>query len=195
MEVHWCASAQHRVSFLSNSCVAQLLFGWRLFYSPHYSLSYRTKGLQDKLQSFGCQRKSDATFENPEDLGISLCRLRFEDIWVSLAAPTVCLDYQTKDEGPMTVLGVTIGKAEEHASEPAEACLSDWRRDCDAIVLELPGGDQLSARLRELGILPGTLIRVLRTGAHLVVQTGDTRLALRREDCDGVRVGAVPAVI
>jgi len=126
---------------------------------------------------------------------VSLCRLRFEDIWVSLAEPTVCLDYQTKDEDPMTVLGVTIGKAEEHASEPAEACLSDWRRDCNAIVLELPGGDQLSARLRELGILPGTLIRVLRTGAHLVVQTGDTRLALRREDCDGVRVGAVPAVI
>jgi len=27
-----------------------------------------------------------------------------------------------------------------------------------------------------------------------VVQTGDARLALRREDCSAVRVGAVPAV-
>ena len=94
----------------------------------------------------------------------------------------------------MTVLGVTIGEPQKHVEEPSEACLSDWRRDCDAIVLELPGGDRLSARLRELGILPGTLIRVLRTGAHLVVQTGDARLALRREDCSAVRVGAVPAV-
>ena len=92
----------------------------------------------------------------------------------------------------MTVLGVTIGTPAEPPIEPAEAFLCDWRRDCDAIVLDLPGGDRLSARLRELGILPGTRVRVLRTGTHLVVQTGDARLALRREDCGAVRVGAIP---
>ena len=93
----------------------------------------------------------------------------------------------------MTVLGVTFGAPSKPAIEPDGAFLSDWRRDCDAIVLDLPGGDQLSARLRELGVLPGTRLRVLRTGAHLVVQTGDARLALRREDCSAVRVGMIPA--
>ena len=93
----------------------------------------------------------------------------------------------------MTVLGVTFGQPSMPVIEPDESSLSDWRRNCDAIVLDLPGGDQLSARLRELGILPGTRLRVLRTGTHLVVQTGDARLALRREDCSAVRVGAIPA--
>ena len=73
---------------------------------------------------------------------------------------------------------------------PEEGRLSEWRRDAEAVVVDLPGTDRLSARLRELGILPGVRLRVLRTGSRLVVQIGEDRLALRRADAAAILVSA-----
>ena len=73
---------------------------------------------------------------------------------------------------------------------PEKGWLSEWRRDTEAIVVELPGTDRLSARLRELGVLPGAHLRVLRTGSRLVVQIGEARLALRRADAAAIQVCA-----
>ena len=42
--------------------------------------------------------------------------------------------------------------------------LSEWRRGRDAIVVDVPWADRLSCRLREMGLLPGVRLRVLRTG-------------------------------
>ena len=76
---------------------------------------------------------------------------------------------------------------------PTEGTLSDWRRDTDAVVVDLPWADRLSTRLRELGILPGVRLRVLRTGTRLVIQIGEARLALRRTDAAAIRVCAADA--
>ncbi|MEE2657725.1 MAG: ferrous iron transport protein A [Candidatus Latescibacterota bacterium] len=69
-----------------------------------------------------------------------------------------------------------------------EVALSDLQRDRDALVVDLPWTDRLSLRLRELGLLPGTRVRVLRTGSRLVIQIGEARLALRRADAAAIRV-------
>ena len=56
------------------------------------------------------------------------------------------------------------------------------------IVTEVAGTSPLSTRLRELGLLPGVRVRVLRAGSSLVIQIGETRLAVRRDDADAIRV-------
>ena len=86
------------------------------------------------------------------------------------------------------VLGWFRGDGKEPL--PEKGWLSDWRRDAEAIVVDLPGADRLSARLREQGILPGVHLRVLRTGSRLVVQIGEARLALRRADAAAIQVCA-----
>lgn len=75
-----------------------------------------------------------------------------------------------------------------------EGALSEWRRGRDAIVVDVPCGDRLSCRLRELGLLPGVRLRVLRTGTRLVIQIGEARLALRRADAAAIRVVAADPV-
>ena len=73
---------------------------------------------------------------------------------------------------------------------PDQARLSDWYRGRDAVVVDIPWTDRLSCRLREMGLLPGARLRVLRTGTRLVIQLGEARLALRRADAAAIRVAA-----
>ena len=75
-------------------------------------------------------------------------------------------------------------------SNLSEGALSEWRRGRDAIVVDVPWADRLSCRLREMGLLPGVRLRVLRTGTRLVIQIGEARLALRRADAAAIRVTA-----
>ena len=72
-----------------------------------------------------------------------------------------------------------------------QSSLSEWRRGRDAVVIDVPWADRLSCRLREMGLLPGVRLRVLRTGSRLVIQVGEARLALRRADAVAIRVAAV----
>ena len=81
-------------------------------------------------------------------------------------------------------------QADAEARPPEKGRLSEWRRDAEAVVVDLPGTDRLAVRLRELGILPGVRLRVLRTGSRLVVRIGEDRLALRRADAAAILVSA-----
>ncbi len=74
-----------------------------------------------------------------------------------------------------------------------DGLLSEWREGDEALVVEVNGTSNLSARLRELGLTPGARIRVLRHGCPLVVQIGQGRLAMRRHDAAAVRLRAVSA--
>ena len=76
----------------------------------------------------------------------------------------------------------------------SEGALSEWRRGRDAIVVDVPWADRLSCRLREMGLLPGVRLRVLRTGTRLVIQIGEARLALRRADAAAIRVTAADPI-
>ena len=72
------------------------------------------------------------------------------------------------------------------ASSPLD--LSQLPRHSEAVVAEVSAPARLAARLRELGFLPGEHLRVLRSGTALIVQIGQTRLALRRRDAAAVRL-------
>lgn len=82
------------------------------------------------------------------------------------------------------------------AATPAtEVSLSSWQPGDEGVVTAVPGTSRLLSRLRELGVVPGVRIRVLRTGASLVIQVGEGRLCLRRSDAVPILVsaGEVPA--
>jgi Fe2+ transport system protein FeoA len=49
------------------------------------------------------------------------------------------------------------------------------------IVAEL-GRAQINDRLRELGLIPGTWVKVVMAGSPMLIQAGETRICLRRED-------------
>ncbi len=66
--------------------------------------------------------------------------------------------------------------------------LSNWHAGNEGTVAEVSGPARFAARLRELGLLPGVRVRLLRTGSALVVQVGETRLAIRRRDAEAIRV-------
>ena len=97
---------------------------------------------------------------------------------------------------------ITLLRTPRHAADVVAAddashtngTLSEWRRGRDAIVVDVPWADRLSCRLRELGLLPGVRLRVLRTGSRLVIQIGEARLALRRADAAAIRVTAADPV-
>jgi len=73
---------------------------------------------------------------------------------------------------------------QNHSSAPLSHCAVGSQN----IVTEVAGTSPLSTRLRELGLLPGVRVRLLRAGSSLVIQIGETRLAVRRDDADAIRV-------
>ena len=58
------------------------------------------------------------------------------------------------------------------------------------MITEVAGSTRLAARLRELGVIPGQRIRVLRAGCPLIVQVGEGRFGMRRRDAATIRVSA-----
>ena len=66
--------------------------------------------------------------------------------------------------------------------------LSSLSRGEEAKILEVRGSSLFAARLRELGFTPGVSIRVMRSGWTVVVQIGEGRLCLRRQDAASVLI-------
>lgn len=79
--------------------------------------------------------------------------------------------------------------AHSSANNPSSS-LSNWHAGNEGTVAEVAGPARFAARLRELGLLPGARVRLLRAGSALVVQIGETRLAIRRSDAAAIRVCA-----
>ena len=76
------------------------------------------------------------------------------------------------------------------AMPAVEASLASWLPGDEGVVTAVPGTSRLLSRLRELGLVPGVRIRVLRTGTSLVIQVGESRFCLRRTDTVPIRVSA-----
>ena len=72
---------------------------------------------------------------------------------------------------------------------PLTACASGD----EALVIDLAVDSQLSARLRELGMVPGARVRVARAGQPLILELEETRFCLRGEEADGILVRLVEA--
>ena len=60
--------------------------------------------------------------------------------------------------------------------------LSIWSRGDEGTIEGISGANQLAARLREVGAMPGVPVRVLRVGSTVVIQVGSSRFCLRKTD-------------
>jgi Fe2+ transport system protein FeoA len=60
--------------------------------------------------------------------------------------------------------------------------LSIWGRGDEGTIEGVLGANQLAARLREIGAMPGVPVRVLRVGSTVVIQVGSSRFCLRKTD-------------
>ena len=89
-------------------------------------------------------------------------------------------------------MSAIIQRLDESAA--AEWPLSDWARQAVAVVVEVVGSDLLANKLRELGVIPGAHLRILRAGENLIIQIDEGRFAIRRRDAAAIRVSAPPAV-
>ena len=68
--------------------------------------------------------------------------------------------------------------------------LTTWPKGNEGWVVEVSGLSRLSARLRELGVVPGTRIRILRSGCPTVIQVEEGRYCLRQKDAEMIRIGS-----
>ena len=68
-----------------------------------------------------------------------------------------------------------------YATESATP-ISLWGRGDEGTIEGISGTDQLAARLREVGAMPGVPVRVLRVGRTVVIQVGSSRFCLRKTD-------------
>lgn len=73
------------------------------------------------------------------------------------------------------------------------AHLSTWKSGDEGTVTGLEGSSPLAGRLQELGVIPGARIRVVQHGSPMLIQVGDSRLCLRREDASGIHAQAAAA--
>ncbi len=82
-----------------------------------------------------------------------------------------------------------LGGAETHSTPSA---LSHWPVGKEGVITAVPGTSKLFSRLREMGVVPGVRIRVLRSGTSLVIQVAEGRLCLRRKDAAPILVSSQP---
>lgn len=71
--------------------------------------------------------------------------------------------------------------------------LSNWRCGREAVVTAVTGASRFACRLREIGVVPGVRIRVLRTGSTLVIQVEEGRFCMRRRDAFTIHVRSAAA--
>lgn len=69
-----------------------------------------------------------------------------------------------------------------------DVALTDCTDGDEVFVVALDDDSPLSARLRVLGVMAGVPIRVARAGSPLIIEVGDSRLCLRANEAESVRV-------
>ena len=90
----------------------------------------------------------------------------------------------------MNVHGTSPGRQNEAVTN-----LSDCGLDVEAEVVEAPCNTAVETRLREIGLVPGVRVRVIRSGSRMVLQVGEGRVAVRRKDASAIRVRTLDRTI
>ncbi len=74
--------------------------------------------------------------------------------------------------------------------------LSDLAPGAAAVIRKIPSGGGVFLRLREMGVLPGTTVKLLRAaplGDPLEIQIRGYNLSLRRAEASAIEVDTAPA--
>ena len=67
-----------------------------------------------------------------------------------------------------------------------------WKSGEEGVVTEVFGAASQFDRLRELGLVPGAWVKMIQHGCPMLVQVGNSRICLRRDDAK--HIGAEVAV-
>ncbi|HYF50069.1 MAG TPA: FeoA family protein [Planctomycetota bacterium] len=70
-----------------------------------------------------------------------------------------------------------------------------WKSGEEGVVTEIVGESSVSQRLQELGVVPGAWVKVIQHGCPMLVQVGDSRICLRREDARQIAAEGVVSSI
>ncbi|HAA78544.1 TPA: hypothetical protein DCE37_25885 [Candidatus Latescibacteria bacterium] len=86
-----------------------------------------------------------------------------------------------------------LGFVTNGVHEVQKDSLCALERDAVSTVREIHGPERFLDRLKSVGIVVGSHIKVLRTGCPVVVHTEGGRFCLRKEDASQIRVDPNPA--
>ena len=68
-----------------------------------------------------------------------------------------------------------------------------WKSGEEGVITEILGASTLSARLQELGVVPGVWVKMVQHGCPMLVQVGESRICLRRDDAKLIGAEVVAA--
>jgi Fe2+ transport system protein FeoA len=57
-----------------------------------------------------------------------------------------------------------------------------WKSGEEGVITEILGECTLATRLQDLGVVPGAWVKMIQHGCPMLVQIGDSRICLRRDD-------------
>jgi Fe2+ transport system protein FeoA len=57
-----------------------------------------------------------------------------------------------------------------------------WKSGEEGFITEVHGDSTLCDRLQELGVVSGAWVKMIQHGCPMLIQIGDSRICLRRED-------------
>jgi Fe2+ transport system protein FeoA len=80
-----------------------------------------------------------------------------------------------------------------HTSFGPQGSLGSLHKGVESTVEDVTGPESFKDRLKSIGIVAGTRIKVLRTGCPIVVHSEGGRFCLRKEDASRIRVLSVSA--
>jgi Fe2+ transport system protein FeoA len=72
--------------------------------------------------------------------------------------------------------------------------LNTWQDNTEGIVAGVTGSSLLTTRLREMGVVPGVRVRILRHTCPMVLQVENDRLCLRRQDAAAIHIENAPHI-
>lgn len=73
-------------------------------------------------------------------------------------------------------------------TDEMDISLTDCAEGDEVCVVGIDGDSPISARLRVLGVMAGVPVRIARAGSPLILEVGETRLCLRANEAEHVRV-------
>ena len=88
-----------------------------------------------------------------------------------------------------------LGFVATEVDEKDRDSLCTVSRDVITEIQTIEGAKAFQDRLRSVGIVAGSHIKVLRTGCPIVVHSEGGRFCLRKEDALRIRVAPVPAEV
>ena len=70
-----------------------------------------------------------------------------------------------------------------------------WKSGEEGVVTGLHGTSDFADRLGELGVVEGAWVRVVQHGSPMLIQIGNSRICLRRDDARQIGAEAIEEIV